>query len=106
MWVVAELTLKRIYEERLDVEITDMHRQLRLMEESIVDAQAAMANDYADKLVIENYAYSGTRSCVCYESYYDWWWTWEKHYMCDVDCHYWSSGSSCMKKLVDYSYEH
>jgi hypothetical protein len=38
MWVVAELTLKRIYEDRVDVEITDMHRQLRMMEESIVDA--------------------------------------------------------------------
>jgi hypothetical protein len=65
-----------------------------------------MADDYDDKLVIENYAYDGTRSCECYESYYDWWWTWEKHYTCDVDCYHWTSGYNCMKKLVDYSYDH
>lgn len=31
MWVVAELNLREIYEDEIDLELTDMRRQFRIM---------------------------------------------------------------------------
>ena len=102
MWVVTELNLREIYEDRLIVEITDMRRQFRIMYDTITQAQTSMKQDYRNWLVIENYPYDGTKECECYETWWDWWVS-EVTYECDVDCHR-RSGENCLKKLVDYSY--
>lgn len=102
MWVVAEMNLRDIYEDRLNAEIADMRRQFRLMYETIVQAQASMKADFVNQLIIEDYPYDGTRPCVCYETWWDYWFSITTH-ECDVDCHR-SSGRNCMKKLRDYSY--
>lgn len=58
-----------------------------------------MKEEYKNNLVTESYPYDGTKSCECYTSMWDYWWS-EARNECDVDCDR-DSGRNCMRKLVD-----